>query len=264
MTGQPSSSPPSTVLASSWLRSALGQALLASERELLRGVLEGVFGEVCVQLGAWGEPDDFTQLARTQRTGLVVPRPMPGAALVSRLSQLGIADDSVDVMLLPHTLDYCAEPHATLREATRVLRSDGELIVLAFKPGGIWGLKRLWPGSLYPDCARRVVAERQLSDWLELLDLRVLSRQRYFFKWPTEAGASETSPVWQNWGERFWPEFAACYMLRAQKRLRTLIPVSGRWQPRKKVVAGLVKPSIRAVRRERRVVRPPASVWKNQ
>ncbi|MEM8981989.1 MAG: methyltransferase domain-containing protein [Pseudomonadota bacterium] len=247
-----------------WLSSPLGRALLDAEGELVRGALDGIFGEVAVQVGCWGEPDHFLRHARTQRAGVVAGEPGAGVALVSAPDQLGIADDSVDLLLLPHTLDLCEHPHATLREVTRVLRSDGELIILAFKAGGLWGLKRLWPGSRFPNCAKRVVGERQLSDWLELLDLRVLTRQRYFFKWPSDTGALETAPVWQQWGERFWPELSACYLLRAQKRLRTLIPVRRRWQSRKKVVAGLVKPSIRTVDSQRRVIAVPPSHWKRR
>ncbi|MEO1037773.1 MAG: methyltransferase domain-containing protein [Pseudomonadota bacterium] len=247
-----------------WLQTPLGAALLEAEQRLVQSAMEGIFGEVCVQVGQWGEPDAFIRFARTQRAGVVGPQPDAGISLVSAPDQLGIADDSVDLMLLPHTLDLCEHPHAALREATRVLRSDGQLIVLAFKPGGLWGLKRLWPGSRFPDCAQRVVGERQLSDWLELLDLRVTAKERYFFKWPSDTGAEQTSPVWQQWGERFWPELAACYALRAQKRLRTLIPLRSRWKPRKKVVAGLVKPSIRAVDSQRRVVSLPPSFWKRR
>ena len=247
-----------------WLQTPLGKALLEAEDRLMQGVMEGLFGEVCAQVGVWGAPDQFVRYARTQRAGVVAGASGDGVALVAAPDQLGIADDSVDLLILPHTLDWCEHPHATLREATRVLRSDGELLILAFKPGGLWGLKRLWPGARFPVGTERVVGERQLADWLELLDLRVSARQRYFFKWPSDAGALETSPVWQQWGERFWPELASCYMLRAQKRLRTLIPLRSRWKPHKKVVAGLVKPSIRALDRQRRVVAVPPSSWKRR
>lgn len=230
-----------------WLNSPLGQDLLRAEQGLMRNIAEGVFGEYGVQLGQWGESDSFLRYVRTQRKGLLVDRPVAGASLCSALDTLAIESDSVDLLLLPHTLDVCEHPQATLREANRVLRSDGQLIIFSFKPGGIWGLKRLRPGASYPPGSRRLVAERHLADWLELLDLRVLTRQRYFFRLPRKS-VSRESDVWERWGERFWPELGACYLLRAQKRLRTITPIRAPWRQSSKVVASLVKPTARVAR----------------
>ncbi len=250
-----------------WLNSPLGQRLLAAEGELLREPLAGIFGEHCVQVGSWGEPTTFLRHVRTQYAGIVAERAGDGVGALARAESLGLCSDSVDLLLLPHTLDYCERPHAVLREATRVLRSDGQMILLGFKPGGVWGLKRLWPGVRYPANTRQTVAERKLADWLELLDLRIVSRQRYFFSLPRQAKASERFPLWQSWGERFWPELASCYVFRVQKRLRTLTPVRTRWRRQKKVVAGLVKPSARVATdkaQASRVIEMPAGHWRRR
>lgn len=230
---------------SEWLQSPLGESLLAAEQGLLRPVLEGVFGETFVQVGGWGAPDLFTMLARTQRAFVAGQPATTGVDVTLAPEQLPFLTDSVDVMLLPHTLDYCQHPHATLREASRALRSDGQLLILGFKPGGLWGMRRLAPGKHYPPDAVRLIPQRRLTDWLELLDLRILERQRFFFKLPRQGGPQVLSEAWQRRGERFWPELAACYMLRAQKRLRTLTPIRQRWTRPAKVVAGLVEPSAR-------------------
>ena len=56
-----------------WLRTPLGQALLAREERLLEAALDGLFGEECLQLGLWGEARTFLRYARTQRTACVAP-----------------------------------------------------------------------------------------------------------------------------------------------------------------------------------------------
>ena len=239
-----------------WLNTPLGRALLRAEHELLKPVFEGVFGEFGVQVGRWGAADLFVPSMRTQRVGVVSPCGSGGVR--GQPERLPLAGDSVDLLLLPHTLDFCDHPHAVLREASRVLRSDGQIVVVGFKPGGLWGLKRLWPGASFPPGTRRLVSTRELSDWLELLDLRVVERQRFFFRAPRLSSGQPVSEAWERRGDRFWPELAACYLLRAQKRLHTLTPVRQRWRQPTKVVATLVKPTARIPRDAgaRRVVVP--------
>lgn len=233
-----------------WLASPLGQALEAQESRLLEECLDGVFGEHALQLGCWGEPGAFLRHARTQRKvrisdsdGLLVD-PQPGA--IGRLYRLPLLSESVDVAILPHTLEYSSRPHAILREVHRVLRADGHLLVLGFKPGGLWGLRRLIPGAAMPPGIRTMIADRQLTDWLRLLDLYMLGNTPYFFRWPLPARRVSDSQTWERRGRRFWPELAACYMLSAQKRVVPLTTVRHPWRSKPKVVAGgLVKPTTR-------------------
>lgn len=235
-----------------WLTTPLGQLLLAQETRIIEEVLDGLFGEECLQLGLWGEPKTFLKFARTQRTACianplsVLQSESPSA--YGRMHRLPIASDSIDVVILPHTLDFSGRPHEILREVHRVLRSDGQLIILGFKPGGLWGLRRLIPGAGLPPHMHHLIADRQLSDWLKLLDLRIHGISRYFFRWPLTGKRASPSPLWEERGRRWWPEFAACYMLTAQKRMFTLTPVKNPWRARAKVVGGLAEPTTRVSR----------------
>jgi SAM-dependent methyltransferase len=239
-------------MASAWLGSSLGQALLHQETRVVEEAFDGIFGEQCLQIGRWGEDRSFLRFARTQRSLCLAESPGMTAderpAALAEPHRLPIVSDSVDLVLLPHTLDFSERPHAILREVHRVLRSDGYLVVLGFKPGGLWGLRRLIPGAGLPPGASHLVADRRLSDWLRLLDLRIHGVTRYFFRWPLTGNRGPSSPDWERRGQRFWPELAACYMLTAQKRVVTLTPVRKPWRAQPQVVAGLVKPTSRVSR----------------
>lgn len=233
----------------SWLATPLGRALLKQEAQLIESAFDGIFGEYCVQLGTWGEPREFLRFARTQRTVLItedmleVPDGPPVAT--GHLHRLPIQSDMMDAAILPHTLEFSSRPHAIIREVHRVLRADGRLIVLGFKPGGLWGLRRLIPGAAMPPGAEELISDRKLCDWLQLLDLHIHGVSRYFFRWPLPASNTKNSGVWESRGRRFWPELGACYMLSAQKRVVPLIPVRKPWRARPKVVGGLVEPTSR-------------------
>lgn len=236
-----------------WLETPLGQALLAQETRLVEEAFDGLFGEQCLQLGTWGDANTFTRFARTQRVTTIADHlpdgedARPGA--IGQLHRLPVLDDSIDVVLLPHTLDYSDDrSHAILREVDRVLTPHGHVVVLGFKPGGLWGLRRLVPDAGMPPGAERLISDRQLSDWLQLLDMRIQGLTRYFFRWPLPGNKRASSVAWETRGRRFWPELAACYMLTAQKRVMTLTPMKQPWRSRSKVVGGIAEPSRRVSR----------------
>ncbi|MCH8073656.1 MAG: methyltransferase domain-containing protein [Proteobacteria bacterium] len=236
-----------------WLATPFGQALLAQEARLIEEAFDGIFGEQCLQLGLWGEANIFLRFARTQRSVCIADWPnisgqdRPG--VVGHLHRLPVATDSVDAVLLPHTLEYSDDRcHAILREVDRVLRPQGHLVVLGCKPGGLWGLRRLVPGAGLPPAADHLISDRRLSDWLQLLDMRINTVTRYFFRWPLPGNKGATSQLWESRGRRFWPELAACYMLTAQKRVFTLTPLKTPWRTRAKVVSGIAEPTTRVSR----------------
>jgi SAM-dependent methyltransferase len=236
-----------------WLNTPLGKSLVKQEKRVVEDAFDGIFGEQCLQLGLWGEPRTFLKFSRTQRATLIgcqadgkIDDPDSVKGLLHRLP---VASDSVDAVFLPHTLEFSSRPHAILREVHRVLRSDGYLVALGFKPGGLWGVRRLIPGAALPPGAEQLISDRRMKDWLNLLDLRIHGLTRYFFRWPLPGNGGPLSQTWERRGQRWWPELAACYMLIAQKRVLTMTPVKKvQWRSRPKVVAGLVKPSSRISR----------------
>ena len=232
-----------------WLTTRLGAALVQAESRVVEEAFDGIFGEQCLQLGMWGEANTFLRHARTQRKLLIEEAACDGGpSAVGKLHRLPVASDSVDCVLLPHVLDYSDRPHAILREVDRVLTSHGHLAILGFKTGGLWGIRRMIPGAGLPPDADNLLPERRLRDWLELLDLRIHGVTRFFFRWPLPGTRGASSSKWELRGQRWWPEFAACYMLTAQKRVSTLTPVRPQWRSKPKVVAGLAESSNRVAR----------------
>ena len=129
-----------------------------------------------------------------------------------------------------------------------MLRANGHIVILGFKPAGLWGLRRLIPGAGMPPGADQLISEKRLRDWLKLLDMRIHGAQRYFFRWPLPRKKVGSSQKWERRGQALWPELAACYMLTAQKRVSALTPVRPIWRRKPKVVAGLAEPSTRVSR----------------
>ena len=228
-----------------WLQTPLGQALLQQEMRVVEEALDGIFGEECLQLGVWGENRTFTRFTRTQRCAVIADSAHGRPSAVAKFHQLPVESDSIDAILLPHTLDYGDRPHEVLREVDRVLRPDGQIVILGFKPAGLWGLRRLIPGAGMPPGAENLISERRLRDWLKLLDMRIHGMSGYFFRWPIPGNRGRASSRWESRGQKFWPELSACYMITAQKRVSTLTPVRPAWKAKPKLVSGLEPSSTR-------------------
>lgn len=233
-----------------WLTTPLGRRCLSTEQRLVRRVLDCVFGEEMLQIGIWGAPDAFLRHARTQRAAILDQFADGNADLVSRLDRLAVGSDTVDAILLPHTLERTESPHAVLREAARVLRPDGCVIALGFLPTGLWGLRHLLARGGYPAGSRHLIRERRLHDWLELLSFDVDPAVSYCHTFPFEQVRRFARFPRERWAKRWLPMLAGCYLMVARKRTVHLTPIKPAWQrPRLRAVGGLVEPSTRVSRR---------------
>jgi SAM-dependent methyltransferase len=232
-----------------WLRTPLGQRVYALERKLAGEALAQVFGWQLLQIGLWGDDDGLISEGRTQRKSVLVWHGERGidrpCAIRSRTDSLAVASDSVDAVLLPHTLEYEPDPHEILREVGRILSGEGHLIVFGFRPLSSWGLRYLFARQGFPPGVERLISEGRLRDWLKLLGFEVIDARRYLFTLPWGAAASSAQSFIERSGQYLWPLFAGGYLMKARKRVYTLTPIRPRWRLKPKVVGGLIEPTTR-------------------
>lgn len=231
-----------------WWSGPLGRALLAAEAELLGEALEDVFGWELLQIGAWGNGRELLGCSRTRRqTVVAAPGFSAGADIMGRPAQLPISSDSVDAALLPHTLEFAADPYAIVREVDRVLVGEGQLLVLGFRPWSLWGLRARASRSGFPPGLRRILPERRVRDWLVLLGYEVVAARRYLYCSPWSTGPSEDEGTGRMLNRGIThPLPGSAYLLKARKRVYTLTPVRPRFREKPAVLGGLVKPTTRS------------------
>jgi SAM-dependent methyltransferase len=230
-----------------WFDGPLGSHVLLEESVLARRVLDDVFGFELLQLGGWGPARHLLDGARTQHTTLLAPEPGPRVTLCAPLTALPFASDSIDAMLLPHTLELVEDPYAVLREAGRVLCAEGCLMICGFNPWSGWGVRRLFAQYLrrqrFPPQIRRLLAERRLRDWVALLDFEVENVYGYLGPLPVasrhlEGGASGEAP------SRRRPVLACgAYLLKARKRVQTLTLIRPKRRARQRVLVPVPEPT---------------------
>lgn len=149
--------------------------------------------------------------------------------LQAETDALPFSEHSVDAVLLSHCLEYTADPHHVVREAHRVLRADGYLLLSGINPFSLVGMLKYWPSlaQRYPWQGRFFSASR-IKDWLHLVGFEVLDEQRFFCSamLSNDYGNGRA----KQWAERHLNYFAASYLIVARKRELPLTPIRPRWQ----------------------------------
>jgi SAM-dependent methyltransferase len=230
-----------------WFDLPLGRALLEAETALLCEALDDVFGWELLQIGVWGPPRGLLRACRVRRHTVVSARAgLDGVDIVCRMPQLPIMNDTLDAVLLPHTLEFETDPQAVIREVDRVLVGEGQLIILGFRPLSLWGVRTTAARGAFPPGFQRLLAERRVRDWLALLGYEVTASRHYLYRvpWgtpvPTPAGASGLLKR-----GLLHPLPAGAYCLKARKRVYTMTPIRPRFRERPAVIGSLVKPTPR-------------------
>jgi SAM-dependent methyltransferase len=223
-----------------WFSTPLGRSLEAHEMHRLRDVLPQLYGTIALQLGGLGQLDLLDSSPAAKRIVLDVAADSGDVRVGGVPEQLPFETKSVHVALLPHTLDYCDDPHSVLREVARVLVPEGHVIVLGFNPVSLWGLRRLFTARPRPmPWCGNFFSLLRMKDWLALLDFEVTHGRMLYYRPPMQReNAMERMRFLDKAGDRWWPLMAGVYMVVAKKRVIGVTPLPIEWK--KKSLAGAV------------------------
>ncbi len=213
-----------------WLASPPGRYVLAWQQAHFDAAVADLFGFHALQLGEPGfdalrdnrmphrvhacRPDGFGE-------GIVAD------LLVDHFEELPIATQSLDLVVLPHVLEFASDPHQVLREVDRVLRPEGRVIVSGFNPVSLWGARQWWTRALAGDAfvprEGQFIALPRLRDWFKLLSFE-FDRGRYGCYRPpcrTQKWLDRTRFM-EDAGDRWWPICGAVYLVSAIKRVNAM------------------------------------------
>jgi len=227
-----------------WFQTPAGRYLLDWERSRVDAVVADIFGYHALQLGVGAL--DGLRANRMPHRWLACEQPSiesaDGAnreALLCDFAALPFPASSLDLVLLPHSLEFSSDPHTALREVERVLVPEGRVVICGLNPASLWGLqqrrghvyRKLGFGSLFLPDGGDFIGYWRLRDWLRLLGFEVEIGEFGCYR----AGVS--SEKWLQrleWmdraGARWWPIFGAAYFLVAVKRVRGVRLLGPAWK----------------------------------
>ena len=213
---------------SEWLGTPQGAYVLDWERSQFDSAVEDVFGFRAAQVGL--PETDFLRQNRIQfRFTLALE---PGAALAADPLQLPLAAQSVDLLILPHVLEFHLHPLEVLREAERVLMPEGQVVISAFNPASLWRLRQLFTWNRAgPPWEARYIGLFRLREWLRALGFELNGGQFGCYAPPFR------NPRWlerfafmEKAGARWWPVTGGVYVVRAVKRVTGMRVITPAWR----------------------------------
>lgn len=216
-----------------WLNSVVGQYVQAQEQVLYDQAVVDLFGFNALQMGCFG-----TNLLRNSRIAnryIASDRVEESCDLYCSDEFLPFPEMSLDVLLLPHRLEFSARPHQTLREAARVMMPEGYLLISGFNPLSSWGLwsafKRHCSHHKSDPWQGKWIGLARLKDWLALLGFEVVSVSMCCHVPPFESTTWHQRFSWTD-KRNYMPKLGGVYFIVAKKRVVSMTPIKPKWKTR--------------------------------
>lgn len=207
-------------LESGWLQglgTSTAKHLLAWELAHADELLADVFGYHALQVGC-----PQLEGLRTNRmphrwlAATEFDNPDPSQALWMDSRAWPWPAESLDLVVLPHTLEQSADPHACLREVERTLIPEGQVFITGINPWSLWG----WRQRRLQPAQGQMLSPNRLRDWLVLLGFEV--QVCHFGGWTPAFQSDRWRKRW-SWldrlGQRWWPILGGVYLIVATKRV---------------------------------------------
>ena len=223
-----------------WFESPMGQQLLADQQGILDSELSNLFGYHLMQLSINRNAHlfDASRIWNCFAAGVGEPDTSKQVGVFSDFDELPFENESIDVTILHHVLEFSDNPHQVLREASRVTIARGYIIIFGFNPFSLMGLTKPFaqlasPGAIW---RRSSLRKSRISDWLQFLDCNTLRVYHGCYNPPLQ-----NRRVLDHFGrlnrclQKWHMPFGNYYCLVARKDHACLTPIRPDWSKESKL-----------------------------
>lgn len=218
---------------SEWFATPQGGYVLAREQAYFDRTVSDIFGYNALQLGL--PEHDFLNSSRMPLRFSAGNQ--AGNAVRLCCTELPFDSACMDLVLMPHVIEFSENPHQILREVERVLMPEGNLVISGFNPRSLWGirkslggLRRLSEGQRGYPWQGRFIALPRIKDWLALLGFEVVGGRFAAYAPPfQQAKWLERFAFMETAGDRWWAVSGGVYFLHAVKRVHGMRLIKPQW-----------------------------------
>lgn len=230
----------------SFYKTPNGSAIYAAERSMLKRFLPQFFGYFLLQIEG---PSDLQWLSSSPiRNHLYYTEAQQSlqspVSCCGSMRALPFDSESIDVLVLPHTLEVISETESLLAEVERCLIPNGVIILLHFVPNRMRFLPNQFKPML-PNLYWR--SYTQVNEVLSKHNLSIETTRSFFHQFiQPHAKSSRRLQVFEWLGQLLWPWMGNIQMIIARKKRYTMTPLITASKPPHGLIIGKgVAPTIR-------------------
>jgi SAM-dependent methyltransferase len=206
----------------SWYQTPRGKLLKQLEIEYLQRSITVSCQQTILQIGGLDWENEFIDSSLYKKFVIIDSKQLGDSTAVkikAKAFQLPLQSDSVDMILLPHLLEFDAFRFQTMREIERVLKPEGIVIIVNFNPWSMWvRYQFLWDKKMADSWRGHFISQSRVLDWLKLLNFEVTTASEFHLD---SVKSMHGKSIKKNCSIS-----STAYAIRAIKRRYNLIPLS--------------------------------------
>ncbi|MCK5727932.1 MAG: methyltransferase domain-containing protein [Methylococcales bacterium] len=199
-----------------------GKLLQALEIKYLKKIINISYKQTLLQIGGLNFENEFVDFTLFQRFTILDKAGLgrnTKAKIMAKAFNLPIQSETIDMVILPHLLEFDAHRFQTMREVERVLKPEGQLIILSFNPWSFWlRTQYLWDKRLAKSWRGHFISRSRQLDWLKLLNFELKMTTEF------EINSFKTKRGLFSLNKNTF--LSTAYAIKAIKRRYTIIPLT--------------------------------------
>ena len=160
-----------------WYQTPRGKLLKELETDYLKKAITVSCQQHILQIGGLGWESEFIDCSLYKNYTILDAKGL-GCEMARKIRakaySLPIQTDSMDMVIVPHLLEFDTHRFQTMREIERILKPVGILVILNFNPLSFWvRYQFLWDKKLADSWGGHFIFRSRMFDWLKLLNFEV-------------------------------------------------------------------------------------------
>ena len=205
-----------------WYQTPRGKLLKELEAGYLQRSITVSCQQIILQIGGLGWESEFIDCTLYKNYTILDTKGLgwdDARKIRAKAYSLPLQSDSIDMIIIPHLLEFDSHRFQTMREVERVLKPEGLLVVLNFNPWSLWvRYQFLWDKKMADSWGGHFISRSRILDWLKLLNFEVTVSSEF----KLDSVSSKHGKFIAD-GHSF---FSTAYAVKAIKRRYNIIPLT--------------------------------------
>lgn len=230
-----------------WFKTSLGQSIIDQEKEKCTQLVRSGYYARSLQIGIpWVNYLEGIEVSSRFIIDTHYQPPTTEQAheknqqchlAVSSSTALPFPEKSHDLIILPHTLDFCPQPHEVLRQSSQILVAEGYIVIIGFNLISLYGITKVFTRHIKNRTKKKTPWNShyyrvgRVQDWLALLGFDLVAAAMACWQPPLQSEKWRDKLAFiEKVGQRWWPGLGGVYLIVARKRemAATALPENAR------------------------------------